>query len=60
MLGHGSNTIMCWTTGREERAFDILTCDEAPSKERISAYQIWLVEGEESDNEQEESSDGDE
>jgi hypothetical protein len=58
LLGHGSKAIACWTTGREERSFDILTCDEAPSKERINAYQTWLVEGDTSGDSWVEQGDG--
>lgn len=36
---------MCWTTGLSEEAeFGMLNCDEAPSRERINAYQAWLIE----------------
>ncbi len=42
MLGHCTKAIVCWTTGLPQPAFYVLNRDEAPSKERIGAYQAWL------------------
>lgn len=35
---------MCWTTVENYDGvnFGALNCDEAPSKERVDAYQVWL------------------